>query len=254
VVVKLRLQKIIAQAGIASRRKAEELIKSGRVTVNGTIVRQLGFQAGEGDVIAVDGREIKESEKKVYIMLNKPPGYVSTVRDQFSRKTVLDLVKGIRQRIYPVGRLDYETSGLLLLTNDGELTHKLTHPGYETKKVYEAELEGVPSRQDIEKFEKGLDIGGYITAPSKMLVKSRRADSATVEITIHEGKNRQVRRMCEIIGHPVKKLKRISEGEISLGNLKEGQWRYLSPHEVAKLIGKGSNSTASPVNSQLFDS
>lgn len=253
-VVKLRLQKIIAQAGIASRRKAEELIKSGRVSVNGTIVRQLGFQAGEGDVIAVDGREIKESEKKVYIMLHKPPGYVSTVRDQFSRKTVLDLVKGVRQRIYPVGRLDYETSGLLLLTNDGELTHKLTHPGYETKKVYEAELEGVPSRRDIDKFEKGLDIGGYITAPSKMLVKSRRTDSATVEITIHEGKNRQVRRMCEIIGHPVKKLKRISEGEISLGNLKEGQWRYLSPHEVAKLIGKGSNSTASPVNSQLFDS
>ena len=237
-VIKVRLQKIIAQAGIASRRKAEELIKSGRVTVNGTVIRQLGYKAAKEDIIAVDGKVLKKAEKKVYILLNKPPGYVSTVKDQFSRRTVMDLIKGVEQRIYPVGRLDYETSGLLLLTNDGELTQRLTHPRYVTKKVYEAELEGVPSKQDIDKFEKGLDIGGYITAPAKMMIKTRRSNSSVVEITIHEGKNRQVRRMCEIIGHPVKKLKRIAEGEISLGDLREGEWRFLSAKEIEKLTGR----------------
>lgn len=232
----MRLQKYIAQAGIASRRKAEELIKSGRVSVNGKIVKQLGFQKKEGDVVCVNGKRIDSLESKVYILLNKPAGYVSTVNDQFSRKTVMDLVKGVQQRIYPVGRLDYETSGLLLLTNDGQLAYKLTHPKHQVAKVYEAELEGIPSADDINMFESGIDIGGYITATAKMAVIKKYSDRSIVEIKIHEGKNRQVRRMCEAIGHPVRKLKRISEGPITVKGLKEGQWRHLSPKEIASLF------------------
>src|SRR5690554_389102 len=164
----VRLQKLIAQAGIASRRKAEQLIKNGRVSVNGNVVREMGFRAGESDVVAIDGKKIDQPEKKVYILLNKPAGYISTAKDQFARKTVMDLVKGISQRIYPVGRLDFETSGLLLLTNDGELAYKLTHPKHEVKKVYEAEVEGTPKGEDIELFNSGIDIGDHITAPSQM--------------------------------------------------------------------------------------
>ena len=185
-------------------------------------------------------------------MLHKPPGYVSTVRTSFQERRFWIWLKGSGSA-YPVGRLDYETSGLLLLTNDRN--SRINLPIRVTKRrKYEAELEGVPSRRDIDKFEKGLDIGGYITAPSKMVLKSKRADSAIVEITIHEGKNRQVRRMCEKIGHPVKKLKRVTEGEISLGDLKEGKWRYLSSHEVERLIGKGGNPTTSFENSPLYNS
>ncbi len=231
----MRLHKYLAHAGIASRRKAEAFIKEGKVSVNGKTVTRMGTVVWQGDRVSVDGRVVESVEKKVYIMLNKPAGYISTVKDQFSRKTVLDLIKGVRQRIYPVGRLDYNTSGLLILTNDGELAQKVTHPGNCIKKVYEAYVEGIPSDEDIKQFKKGVDIGGYVTAPATMKILSVISKNAVVEIVIHEGRNRQVRKMCSEIGHPVKKLKRTAEGELKLGNLKEGKWRYLKGFEIEKL-------------------
>lgn len=231
----MRLQKYLAHAGIASRRKAEALIKTGRVCVNGKIVKRMGMLVGECDSVTVDGSEVESMEKKVYIMLNKPVGYISTAKDQFSRKTVLDLVEGIKQRIYPVGRLDYNTSGLLILTNDGELAQRITHPGNRVKKVYEAVVEGIPSDNDIKRFKKGVDIGGYVTASANMKILSVKSKNPVVEIVIHEGKNRQVRKMCSEIGHPVIKLKRTAEGELKLGSLKEGKWRHLKDFEVKKL-------------------
>ncbi|TYQ15747.1 UNVERIFIED_CONTAM: 23S rRNA pseudouridine2605 synthase [Acetivibrio alkalicellulosi] len=220
----VRLQKYLADSGVASRRKAEELIRQGRVSVNGNITTELGTKVQNNDIIYLDGKEVKKEEKKVYIVLNKPVDYVSTVKDQFNRPTVIDLVK-VKERIFPVGRLDYDTSGLLILTNDGSLTYRLTHPKHEIKKVYLATIEGLPTKEEIEKFEKGLKIEDYITAPAKFKIVEGSKRSSIVEITIHEGKNRQVRKMCQAIGHPVLQLMRISFGNIHLGDLKEGQWR-----------------------------
>jgi len=233
---KIRLQKYIAQSGILSRRKAEELIRQGRVELNGEILFEPWFPVSSGDCVKVDGKVITSESKKVYIMLNKPEGYVSTVKDQFSRKTVLDLVNEVKERIYPVGRLDYDTSGLLLLTNDGEFTYKLTHPKYEIKKIYIAEITGIPSIKEIREFENGLCIDSIKTSVAKFKILKRRKNSCIVEITIHEGRNRQVRRMCGAIGHPVIKLKRIAVGNINLGNLPEGKWRYLTNAEIKKLL------------------
>ncbi|NSW90435.1 MAG: rRNA pseudouridine synthase [Firmicutes bacterium] len=233
---KIRLQKFIAISGVRSRRKAEELIRQGRVEVNGEVVFEPWFPVGEGDCIKVDGKRISLEEKKVYIMLNKPEGYVSTVKDQFSRKTVLDLVNGVKGRIYPVGRLDYDTSGLLLLTNDGEFAYKLTHPKHEIKKVYVAEVKGILNSEEIQKFESGLRIDNFKTSPAKLRILKKKNDACILEITIHEGKNRQVRKMCEAIGHPVIRLKRIAVGSLSIGKLPEGQWRYLTKEEVEMLM------------------
>ncbi|MDW8801950.1 pseudouridine synthase [Clostridium sp. A1-XYC3] len=227
-----RLQKYMASCGVASRRKCEEIIQQGRVKVNNNVIYELGFKVdSEKDVVVVDGKTIKKEERKVYIALNKPVGYVSTVKDEKGRKTILDLVE-VDERVYPIGRLDYDTSGLILLTNDGEVYNKIIHPREEKNKVYVAIVKGIPSDIQIEKFKKGLDIGGYITSNADFKILNRYKDSSEVQITIHEGKNRQIRRMCEVIKHPVIKLRRIQIGKIKLGSLQEGQWRYLDVDEI----------------------
>lgn len=232
--MKERLQKYIARNGIASRRKSEEIIFSGRVKVNGKTVNEIVTIDDESDVVEVDGIAIKPLTNRIYVILNKPVGYITSSSDQFGRKTVLDIIN-IKQRIYPVGRLDYDTSGLLILTNDGDFTLKLTHPSHEIKKTYRAQIKGIPSSHEIEEFCRGLDIEDYHTSAAEFNIISTFEENTVADITIHEGKNRQVRKMCEKIGHPVIKLERIRIGEISLGNLKTGEWRYLSPDEVRKL-------------------
>ena len=243
---RMRLQKYLAKAGIASRRKAEELIRQGRIAVNGKKAETMGIIVSEADRIEMDGRIVRPGTQPVYIMLNKPAGYVTTVKDQFSRPTVMDLVRGISVRIYPVGRLDYNTSGLLLMTSDGEFTYKMTHPKHKIKRVYIAEIEGVPDETDIRLFESGLDLGDFKASPAEMRIVKTRKTSSTVEITVREGKNRQVRRMCEAIGHPVIRLKRIAIGNLSLGDLKEGEWRYLKPEEVQQLLFKSVHKKENP--------
>ncbi len=232
----MRLQKFLAHAGIASRRAAEEYIKQGRVTVNGETIRDMGVKVTDADRITVDGSPIKKEEEKTYIMLNKPIGYVSTVKDQFGRQTVLNLVKDINARLYPVGRLDYDTSGLILLTNDGDFTFELTHPKHQIDKVYEALISGIPSKEELKRFESGLEVEDYITSPSKIIIKEIIKNNALVNVTIHEGKNRQVRKMCAAIGHNVLTLRRISIGPIALGDLPEGKWRKLTNTEINSLI------------------
>ena len=231
----MRLQKYLSQSGVASRRASEEMIKQGRISVNGKVITEMGYIVLENDTVAVDGNIVSKSERKVYILLNKPVGYVSTAKDQFGRPTVIDLVKGIEQRLYPVGRLDYDTSGLIILTNDGDFTYSLTHPKHEIDKIYEATINGHPSEEEIKRFENGLVIEDYTTSKAKFKVKSRLDNKTIVEITIHEGKNRQVRKMCEAIGHKVLSLKRIAIGEVKLRDLEEGKWRELTVEELELL-------------------
>ncbi|MFI5358442.1 MAG: pseudouridine synthase [Halanaerobiales bacterium] len=228
-----RLQKVMAHAGIASRRKAEQLILEGRVKVNGETVRELGRKVSPEDFIEVDGKPIRE-EKKVYILLNKPVGYISTVDDPRGRRTVLDLVADVKERVYPVGRLDYDTSGLLILTNDGELTYKLTHPSFEVKKTYLVEVEGKPGKE-LARLEKGVMLSDGMTAPAAVAEVKTGKNSTSFLLTIHEGRNRQVRRMCEAIGYPVKSLKRIKFAFLELGDLPEGRYRYLTEKEIKML-------------------
>ncbi len=231
----MRLQKFLADCGVASRRKSEELINSGRVKVNGKTVTKMGFKVDpEVDLVCVDDKNIVLEGHKIYILLNKPKGYVTTVREQFNRKKVIDLIN-VPYRIFPVGRLDYNTSGLLILTNDGELTYKLTHPKFEVPKVYVAKIKGIPDNDKLNSFENGLEIENYVTAPAGIRVLKKLGKDCFVEITIREGKNRQVRKMCDAIGHPVSELKRIKVGKIDIGNLEVGNWRYLTEQEVEYL-------------------
>jgi len=309
----LRLQKYVAECGAASRRKAEEMITAGRVSVNGLTVTELGTKVREGeDEVRLDGRLIRPERRLVYVMLNKPEGYVTSASDPEGRPTVMELVREIPERLVPVGRLDYNTSGLLLLTNDGGLVFRLTHPRHEVAKTYAAKLMGVPGPEALRKFRGGVYIDGVKTAPAKIKVlkieddpqnaadrqAGREADAqaggaadsraghaaerrtsgvadgragheadrrtsvaangrtggaanrkanggppaqdgrtASVRITIHEGRNRQIRKMCEAIGHPVLFLKRVGTGEVFLGELKRGEWRYLTGEEVEYLKG-----------------
>ncbi|MBS6025191.1 MAG: rRNA pseudouridine synthase [Paeniclostridium sordellii] len=231
----MRINKYIASCGVASRRKAEELINTGRVKVNGKIINELSFQVDENnDRVEVDEKLIGLEERLVYIMLNKPEGYVTTVKDQFDRKSVIDLVKDVGERVYPIGRLDYETSGLLLLTNDGDLTYKLTHPKHEVDKTYIATLKGIPTLNEMKNFEKGLYIEDYKTAPAKIKVlkKNEEKNYCVCEIKIHEGRNRQVRKMCRAINHPVMNLRRKAMGKIVLKDVEIGQYRYLTKEEI----------------------
>lgn len=231
----MRINKYIATCGIASRRKAEEIILAGRVKVNGVVIDQLSLNIDENsDTVEVDGNKIGLTEKLVYIILNKPEGYITTVKDQFDRPSVLDLINDIGERVYPIGRLDYETSGLLILTNDGDLTYKLTHPKHEIDKTYVARLKGIPSTNEMERFESGLEIEDYITAPAKikLLESNVEKNFSKCEIKIHEGRNRQVRKMCRAINHPVLNLKRVSVGKINLKGVKIGEYRHLTAEEV----------------------
>ncbi|NLG88169.1 MAG: rRNA pseudouridine synthase [Clostridiaceae bacterium] len=232
-----RLQKYLAHCGVASRRKAEEYILRGMVKVNGKVVTELGTTVSAADKVEFNGKPVTINRNKVYIMLHKPKGYVTTVHDPQGRRTVMDLIRDVDERVYPVGRLDYDTSGLLLLTNDGELAYKMTHPSYEILKVYIATVKGHPSEETIRNLESGIEIDGYITAPARVKVIEQYKDRTKLEITIHEGRNRQVRKMCEAAGHPVITLKRIKIGSLSLDGLKSGQWRFLSQREIKEIKG-----------------
>lgn len=231
-----RLQKVIAHAGIASRRKAEELIKEGKVTVNGKTVRELGVKVSSSDRIEVNGVQL-ESEEPVYFLLYKPRGVISAVKDDKGRKVVTDFFTGVEERIYPIGRLDYDTSGLLLLTNDGDFANKLMHPKYEINKTYVAKLKGIPLKENLKKLERGVRLEEGKTAPAKVKLLSldKKKQTSIVQITIHEGRNRQVRRMFEAIGHEVLKLKREEYAFLNLAGLKTGEKRELTPHEVKRL-------------------
>lgn len=232
-----RLQKYMARCGVASRRKCEEIILNGEVKVNNKIVNELGVKVNPGlDIVIYKDKVIKPEEKKVYIMLNKPVGYITSVKDEKNRKTVIDLIN-VNERIYPIGRLDYDSSGLILLTNDGDIYNKIIHPRVEINKKYIAECKGEFTNDEIKRFENGLDIGGYITAKAKIKVIDKERDkknniTSIVEIIIHEGKNRQIRRMCKALNHEVISLKRIEIGEIKLGYLKPGSFRELTKDEL----------------------
>jgi 23S rRNA pseudouridine2605 synthase len=233
-----RLQKILSQAGIASRRASEQLMLDGRVTVNGATVRELGTKADASrDDIRVDGRRVKLVTRHRYLLLNKPRGYVTTRADEKHRPTVIDLLRGVSEYVYPVGRLDYESEGLLLLTNDGDLAARLTHPRHGVARVYEARVLGVPDERDLTRLARGLIIDGRRTetADITLLPHPRDAKEATLVVTIREGRNRQVRRMCEAVGHPVTHLKRVAIGPIRDSTLKVGRWRELRPEEVERL-------------------
>jgi pseudouridine synthase len=236
--VNVRLQKILSQAGIASRRAAEKLIAEGRVTVNGETVREMGVKADPAvDDIRVDGRRVKSAGRHRYILLYKPAGYVTTRSDPQRRPTVIDLLGGVREYVYPVGRLDYDTEGLLLLTNDGDLAARLTHPRHEVERTYEAKVAGMPSQDALERLRRGIPLDGKRTLPAQVkLLNETRADrDGVLLMTIREGRNRQVRRMLEAVGHPVKALKRTRIGPISDRRLKPGQWRELTDAELRRL-------------------
>jgi 23S rRNA pseudouridine2605 synthase len=236
----VRLQKYIAMSGIASRRAAETMIADGRVSVNGKKVSEQGIKVEIGaDKVAVDGEPIKLKDKKYYIMLNKPVGYVSTVKDQFDRPTVMDIIKkDISARMFPVGRLDYDTEGLLLLTNDGDFTYRVTHPKFHMDKTYIATIKGGITISGINKLRKGVKVDDYVTSPAKAEILDAVDGRTTIKITIHEGKNRQVRKMFEAVGCKVVALQRIKIGTVELGNLPLGRWRHLTSHEVNYLMGK----------------
>ena len=231
----VRLNKYIADAGICSRRKADELIGNGNVKVNGAVMKELGYQVEDGDVVMVNGKKIESVGKKVYVVVNKPLGYITSMDDDKDRKTVAELVSDIPERLFPVGRLDYNTSGLLIMTNDGQLTYTLTHPKHEVYKTYIAKVAGVLSDARIAKLRKGVDIGGFITSPAKVKVIKQMPRHAIVEISIREGKNRQVRKMFAAVGNKVQELQRVSIGEIKLGRLMEGHYRKLNREEIEYL-------------------
>ena len=228
----MRLQKFLAHSGVASRRASEEMILQGRVKVNGEKVTELGTKVYPGDEVFVDGKKIESEEKKFYIMLNKPVGYVTTVSDEKNRPTVMDLLGDVNARVYPVGRLDFNTEGLLLLSNDGDFTYKVTHPKHYLEKTYHVWVTGKAKTNALRLLETGVYIDGRKTAPAKADVLEASKGSAILSITIHEGRNRQVRKMCKEVGFKVLGLKRVSEGGLSLGNLPMGKWRHLTKAEV----------------------
>ena len=229
----IRLNKYIAECGICSRRKADILIESGKVLVNDIVIKDLGVKIDDAkDQIKVDGKTISKENEFVYIMLNKPKGYVTTNSEQFGRKSVLDLID-TNYRIFPIGRLDMYTEGLLLLTNDGEFANKLMHPKNKVEKTYIASVKGNITEDKIEHLRNGIDIGGYITKPAKVRIISK--ENNELEIKISEGKNRQVRKMCEAVGLKVLNLKRTSIGKLNLDNLKVGKYKYLNKNEIRNI-------------------
>lgn len=232
-----RLQKVIAASGIASRRKAEQLIVDGKVKVNGSVVTELGTKVVPGvDEIEVFGEKLESGGKKYYIMLNKPAGYLTTTTDDRGRKTVMELVSDIKARLFPVGRLDYDTEGLLIITNDGDFANKLIHPSKDIGKTYIAEIKGLPELSVLKILQRGVDIGECVTRPAEVELVKGNKHSSTVKITIKEGKKRQVRRMLEVVGHPVLSLKRVAIGPIMLGNLPKGKWRHLRREEIERIM------------------
>ena len=233
----MRLNKYIADHGITSRRKADDLVSEGKVKINGEVMRTLGYEVKEGDKVEVSGVLIESNVKKVYYMLNKPLGYITSLSDPQGRPVVTDLLSDVTGRVFPVGRLDEKTTGLLIMTNDGETSYKMAHPKHLVGKTYEALVKGDLSRERIRALERGVDIGGYITKPAIVKVVNNKGKDTLVQITITEGKNRQVRKMMKKVGNPVISLMRISLGELKLGRLKEGHYRKLTKEEVDYIKG-----------------
>ncbi|MEK6197684.1 MAG: rRNA pseudouridine synthase [Desulfobacterales bacterium] len=234
-----RLQKVLAKAGVASRRRAEELIRQGKVRVDGKVVTEMGTKVDpETQNIECDGVALVSQEEKVYILLNKPTGYLSTVDDPQGRPIVTDLLKNIAERVYPVGRLDLNTEGALLLTNDGELSQKILHPSHEVNKTYVAKVKGVPGKKKLDALSKGIELEGRKTWPARIKVLKTEAQSTVIQIIIHEGRKRQVRKMFEAIGHPVLALKRTAYGQLQLGGLGPGKYRFLTPWDIKFIFDK----------------
>ena len=226
----IRINKYIASCGLCSRRNAEELILDGRVKINGQVVTELGIKVNNGDIVEVDGKNISLEQEKVYIMLNKPRGYVTTSKEQFGRPSVMDLLD-VKQRVFAVGRLDMDSEGLLLLTNDGNFANKIIHPTKHVAKTYEVILKKEISSEDIEKLKQGVDIGGYITRPAIV----EKLANKNIIITIYEGKNRQVRKMCEALGNKVVNLKRTAIGNLKLENLETGKYLLLNESDIKRI-------------------
>ena len=231
-----RLQKYLAECGVASRRKAEELILAGKVKINGEVVTELGTKINPSrDKVMYNNQIVKVEKRKVYILLDKPAGYISAAKDQFDNPSILHLVKDIKVRLYPVGRLDKDTTGAIILTNDGDFSYKLTHPKHEVSKTYIAEVEGVPTAEEMRTFAKGVYIDGKKTYPAKIRIVKETKKNSIVEIIIHEGRNRQVKKMCEEIGHKVVTLHRQAIGKIVIDGVKEGKYRCLTQKEINEL-------------------
>lgn len=231
-----RLQKYLAECGVASRRKAEELILAGKIKVNGEVVTELGTKINPSrDKVMYNNQIVKVEKRKVYILLNKPAGYISAAKDQFDNPSILHLVNDIKERLYPVGRLDKDTTGAIILTNDGDFSYKLTHPKHEVSKTYIAEVEGVPTAEEMRTFAKGVYIDGKKTYPAKIRIVKETKKNSILEIIIHEGRNRQVKKMCEEIGHKVVTLHRQAIGKIVIDGVKEGKYRHLTQKEINDL-------------------
>lgn len=234
----MRLQKYIARTGYCSRRNAEKYILENKVRVNGTIVNEPWYMVKSGDEVSIGGKRISPEEKKVYIMVNKPAGFVSTAKDQFGRRDVTMLAKDVKERLYPVGRLDYDTTGLILLTNDGDFAYRITHPKHEIYKTYEAWIQGILTPEEARRFERGLVIDGVRTAPAKIKVLERQRNKSKVEIRIYEGRNHQIKKMCEEVGHRVIKLYRTQLGNLKLGDLKPGKYRHLDDEDMELIFSR----------------
>lgn len=228
----MRINKYIANAGIASRRKADELIKAGKVKVNSKVMSQPGYDVADSDEVLVEGKPVQSTENKVYYAMNKPLGVITSVNDDRGRMTVVDIMSDVEERVFPVGRLDYNTSGLLLLTNDGDFANRIMHPGHRMDKTYRVRVAGNISKMKISVLRAGVCLGKFKTSPARVDVITWNRHSMILEVTIHEGKNRQIRRMFEAVGYPVQELERISIGNMKLGHLKPGQYRKLSKREL----------------------
>ena len=233
----IRLQKYIAQCGIASRRKAEEFISTGRIAIDGVITREMGIRIIPGkNAITFDGKPIEAKEELVYYLLNKPAGYVTTLADPQGRPIVTTLIKTCKARLFPVGRLDLDTEGALILTNDGEFAQKIQHPSYEINKTYEALVKGCPSKDKISQLERGIFLEGKMTSPAVVSVKAKIGSNCVMQIIIHEGRKRQVKKMFAFIGAPVLQLKRTAYGKLALGRIALGDYRQLNPSELNKIF------------------
>jgi len=238
-----RLQKLLAAAGVASRREAEELITAGRVAVDGQVVTELWTKVEPENVtISVDGKPVSLHPEKVYVLLNKPKGYTSTTQDPHAKRVIVDLVKDIDAPLYPVGRLDVDTEGLLILTNDGDFTYKMTHPSHQVPKTYRADVRGLVAEQTAHHLATGVVLDDGITAPARvrLIGVNTLRETSVIELTIHEGRKRQIRRMLDTVGHPVIRLTRIKLGNLTVGNLRPGEWRFLKPEEVEELLAMAS--------------
>lgn len=234
--MQIRLNKFLAQAGVASRREVDKMIAEGRIKVNGQVVQVLGYKIDdEKDRVEVEGRRVEREEGLIYLMLNKPPGYLVTLKDNFQRPTIQQLLPSLRKRVFPVGRLDYDSSGLLLMMNDGELAYRLTHPRFKVPKAYLVKVKGEPDPSEVTRLEKGIFLDGKKTAPAKIAQIRGDPKKSLFKIEIYEGRKREVKRMFQAIGHKVLQLQRTNFGGLKLGSLKAGKWRYLTRKEIDTL-------------------